>query len=329
MAPVSMPNRAFTVGWICALPTERAAATTMLDELYQEPQEQHPADINQYVLGRIKNHCVAIACLPAGEYGLAPAAAAAQQMLSSFPKIRFGLLVGIGGGIPGPSRDIRLGDIIISEPQGQLGGVVQYDRGKTFAHRFERTGFLNAPPRVLLNALNALKANHLLGQYRVPEFLQDIPKNRPPATAQLFAHPGRENDVLYEVTEGTSDADESDEVEMPVQRPGRPNDDPVVHYGLIASGNQVIKDSRTRDRLRKELGNVLCFEMEAAGLMNAFPCLVIRGVSDYADYHKNDRWHGYAAATAAAAAKEVLYSVRAQELETTDTASNAIGKPAS
>ncbi|GIJ98169.1 hypothetical protein Aspvir_000284 [Aspergillus viridinutans] len=324
MAPVSMPNQAFTVGWICALPTERAVATTMLDELYDEPQEQHLADTNQYVLGRIKNHCVAIACLPAGEYGLAPAAAAAQQMLSSFPTIRFGLLVGIGGGIPGPGRDIRLGDIIISEPQGQLGGVVQYDRGKTFAHRFERTGFLNAPPRVLLNALNALKANHLLGQYRIPEFLQDIPKNRPAATAQFFAHPGSENDVIYEVAEGTSDADGFGEVEMPVQRPGRHNDDPVVHYGLIASGNQVIKDSRTRDRMRKELGNVLCFEMEAAGLMNAFPCLVIRGVSDYADYHKNDRWHGYAAATAAAAAKEVLYSVRAQELKSTDTASNAI-----
>ncbi|EAW19105.1 uncharacterized protein NFIA_090630 [Aspergillus fischeri NRRL 181] len=153
MALGLMPNRAFTVGWICALPTERAAAMTMLDEFYQEPQEQHPADTNQYVLGRIKNHCVAIACLPAGEYGLASAAAAAQQMLSSLPTIRFGLLVGIGGGIPGPGRDIRLGDIIISKPQDQLGSVMQYDRGKTFGHRFERTGFLSAPPRVLLNAL--------------------------------------------------------------------------------------------------------------------------------------------------------------------------------
>jgi hypothetical protein len=87
MAPVSMPNSAFTVGWICALPTERAAVMTMLDEVYQGPQEQHPADTNQHVLGKIKNHCVAIACLPAGEYGLAPAAAAAQRMLSSFPSV--------------------------------------------------------------------------------------------------------------------------------------------------------------------------------------------------------------------------------------------------
>jgi hypothetical protein len=46
--------------------------------------------------------------------------------------------------------------------------------------------------------------------------------------------------------------------------------------------------------------------MEAAGLMDDFPCLVIRGVCDYADSHKNDVWHGYAAATAAAYAKEFL-----------------------
>ncbi|KAL4972502.1 purine and uridine phosphorylase [Aspergillus desertorum] len=326
MAPISVPNRLFTVGWICALPTERAAAVMMLDEIYQEPQEQHPTDNNQYVLGRIRKHRVAIACLPAGQYGLAPAATAAQQMLSSFPNIRFGLLVGIGGGIPAPGKDIRLGDVIISEPQGQLGGIVQYDRGKTFAHQFERTGFLNAPPRVLLNALNALKSNHLLGETQIPEFLKDIAKTRPPATVQMFAHPGCEHDILYEVIEETSDSGVSSTIEKEVQRPIRYSNDPVVHYGLIASGNQVIKDSATRNRMKRELGNVLCFEMEAAGLMNAFPCLVIRGISDYADYHKNDIWHGYAAATAAAAAKEVLYSVRVQDIETADTASNAIGR---
>jgi len=55
-----------------------------------------------------------------------------------------------------------------------------------------------------------------------------------------------------------------------------------------------------------EFGGVLCFEMEAAGLMNSFPCLVIRGICDYADSHKNKKWQAYAAATAAACAKEVL-----------------------
>jgi len=57
---------------------------------------------------------------------------------------------------------------------------------------------------------------------------------------------------------------------------------PIVYYGLIASGNRVIKHGRTRGRLARELG-ILCFEMEAAGLMDNFPCLVIRGICDYAD----------------------------------------------
>jgi nucleoside phosphorylase len=59
---------------------------------------------------------------------------------------------------------------------------------------------------------------------------------------------------------------------------------------------------------------VLCVEMEAAGLMDEFSCLVIRGVCDYADSHKNKRWQPYAAATAAAYAKELLSIVPAQEV---------------
>jgi hypothetical protein len=66
-----------------------------------------------------------------------------------------------------------------------------------------------------------------------------------------------------------------------------------------------MRDGVTREKLRKEL-NILCFEMEAAGLMDNFPCLVVRGISDYADTHKNKQWQDYAAATAAAYAKELL-----------------------
>jgi nucleoside phosphorylase len=66
-----------------------------------------------------------------------------------------------------------------------------------------------------------------------------------------------------------------------------------------------MKDAITRDELGQRHG-VLCFEMEAAGLMNAFPCLVIRGICDYSDTHKNDKWQPYAAAAAASYAKELL-----------------------
>jgi hypothetical protein len=94
---------------------------------------------------------------------------------------------------------------------------------------------------------------------------------------------------------------------------------PVIHYGLIASGNQVMRHGSTRDRLRKER-DVLCFEMEAAGLMDRFPCLVIRGICDYADSHKNKRWQPYAAATAAAYAKELLYFIPGNQVMSTRTA---------
>jgi nucleoside phosphorylase len=92
--------------------------------------------------------------------------------------------------------------------------------------------------------------------------------------------------------------------------------DMCIHYGLIASGNQVIKDGVRRNEINKMLGgNVLCFEMEAAGLMNDFPCIIIRGVCDYADSHKNKDWQEHAAAVAAAFAKELLSVVPVQEVD--------------
>ncbi|KAI1839286.1 hypothetical protein JX266_014503, partial [Neoarthrinium moseri] len=68
-------------------------------------------------------------------------------------------------------------------------------------------------------------------------------------------------------------------------------DGPVVHYGLIASANQLMKGAAVRDRLSAERG-VLWFEMEAAGLVNHFPCVVVHGICDYADTHKNVTWQG-------------------------------------
>ncbi|EOA82654.1 uncharacterized protein SETTUDRAFT_96446, partial [Exserohilum turcica Et28A] len=100
----------------------------------------------------------------------------------------------------------------------------------------------------------------------------------------------------------------------------------VVHYGTIASGNQVMRSAAERDRVSTELGGVLCFEMEAAGLMNSFPCLVVRGICDYADSHKDKRWQPYAAAMAAAYAKEVLSVIPLAQVAASRTAEEAIRK---
>jgi hypothetical protein len=97
-----------------------------------------------------------------------------------------------------------------------------------------------------------------------------------------------------------------------VERLPRTSPNPGVHYGTIASANVVIKDGITRERLREEFG-CLCFEMEAAGLNN-FPSIVIRGISDYSDSHKNGTWKRYAAATGAAYAKELLSIVPPEQV---------------
>ncbi|KAH7129240.1 Pfs, NACHT and ankyrin domain protein [Dactylonectria macrodidyma] len=85
----------------------------------------------------------------------------------------------------------------------------------------------------------------------------------------------------------------------------RESDDPQIHYGAIASGNQVMRSGTARDDIARQL-EVMCFEMEAAGLMDVLPCLPIRGICDYSDSHKSKEWQRYAAATAAAYARELL-----------------------
>ena len=153
----------YTVGWIAALPHEAAAAEAFLDETHEQPLHYKAGNVNDnnnYTLGSIKGptgeHNVVIANLPGGRYGKASAATVAAHMVSNFPNIKFGLMVGIGGGIPSVKNDIRLGDIVVSQPEGAFGGVRQYDRGKTNSHGLEECGFLNSPPTVLLNALSRL-----------------------------------------------------------------------------------------------------------------------------------------------------------------------------
>ncbi|KAH4794325.1 hypothetical protein JI435_000460 [Parastagonospora nodorum SN15] len=134
-------------------------------------------------------------------------------------------------------------------------------------------------------------------------------------------------DVLFEAAYdhvGGHTCDQCSVERHEVRQPRESEEEVVVYYGTIASGNQVMQSAADRDRLSAELGGVLCFEMEAAGLMNSFPCLVIRGICDYADSHKNERWQPYAAATAAACAKEVLSIIPAAEMVKTHTVEEAI-----
>ena len=308
----------YTVGWVCALPIELAAATIMLDEEHKDfPQDN--SDDNLYTLGRISEHNIVIACLPAGQTGTNSAASVANRMKSKFSSIRFGLLVGVGGGVPSAEPNIRLGDVVVSQPLLGHGGVVQYDFGKTTPNGFERTGFLNTPPTILLEALTKVQANRYGGISSLTRYLS-IFSNLPG-----FARSDTGPDILFESSYNhigghTCERCSKDRL---LVRTSRGGEEITVHYGTIASGNQVIRDGLQRDRLSSELGNILCFEMEAAGLMNSFPCLVIRGICDYADSHKNKKWQPSAAATAAACAKEILSVIPAAKVATTRTVDEA------
>ncbi|KAF2472437.1 purine and uridine phosphorylase, partial [Lindgomyces ingoldianus] len=308
----------YTVGWVCALPDEFTAAQEMLDEEHQDLLP-NGSDANIYTLGCIGDHHVVLACLPAGQTGTNLAAAVAVQLKATFPAIRFGLMVGIGGGVPSKEADVRLGDVVVSQPGNGHGGVVQYDFGKSTPKGFEQTGFLNTPPQVLLAAVTKLRSNQDRGRGSLSPHLSKLSK------ICKFARDEAGSDVLFEAEYNHVGGDNcaSCAATGKIQREERTNNMPMVHYGTIASGNQVMRDGVIRDKISSEFGGVLCFEMEAAGLMNNFPCLIIRGICDYADSHKSKRWQSYAAGAAAAYAKELLQVIPAANVARTQTADEA------
>lgn len=327
----------YTVGWVCALSKEQTAATAMLSEIH--PTLLKPSvDHNVYTLGSIAGHNVVITCLPSGDYGLVPASTVAQRMVDTFPNIKVGLMVGIGGGVP--SAKVQLGDVVVSSPIGQYAGVVQYDRGKDNFDGFERTGSLNRPPTVLLTALQFLKTKHDLEGPRISQYLRDVEGKYPRLKLSGYTRSESLEDPLFttqpEIYGGwkifllvyTSlvnafwhllGVSSSSPLSRAVSATNgahlggskRETGDVHIHYGLIASGNRVIKDAVSRDKVNEHLdGHVLCFETEAAGLMNDFPCIVIRGICDYADAGKNKDWQEYAAMVAAAYTKELLHCIQ-------------------
>ncbi|BAE55706.1 unnamed protein product [Aspergillus oryzae RIB40] len=255
-----LSHHSYTVGWICAVEPEHVAATVFLDEEHEGLDSLSSKDNNTYTLGRIGGHNVVIAVMP-NDYGTTSASLAARDMLHSFSNIRTCVMVGIGGGAPSPKHDIRLGDVV--------------------------------PPLFLQTAVKALRTKYAISGHRLQEAISDVLEKHP-RIAKDYKQPNPNTDRLYKAHVIHPNGEEScaaicgDDLSNLVERPER-KENPVIHYGLIASANQVMKDATVRDTLA-ENKDVLCFEMEAAGLMNHFPCLVVRGICDYADTHKNKEW---------------------------------------
>ncbi|KAF5642474.1 nucleoside phosphorylase [Fusarium tjaetaba] len=291
----------YTVGILCALPIELKAIRALFDQRHQS-LTRVIGDNNQYALGEMARHMVVATSLPAGEYGTNAAASAISDMMRSFVSIQFCLVVGIAGGAPSDDHDIRLGDVVVSLPTSIFPGVIQYDLGKeNEGSEFEVTGVLQRPPRILTNAISKLRSDPDIGIDALNPHLTKIMDSLP-----TYKNPGPELDVLSHAacTRRTCKPD-CTHLE---QRLPRLMTEPVIHYGLVASGNRVVKDATLRDRLSRKYG-VLCFEMEAAGVMNRADCLVVRGICDYSDAQKNKVWQNYAAAVAAAYTKLLLSAV--------------------
>ena len=149
----------------------------VLDEEHEMLRGQDPQDHNCYVLGRIHQHDVVIACMPEGVDGLVPAANVARDMARTFSTLRIGLMVGVGGGIPDLSKgiDIRLGDIVVSKPEKTWRGVVQYGKGKAESGRnFVVKGHLNQPPALILHTLAQLRPRHAMRPSKVPAGMETL-----------------------------------------------------------------------------------------------------------------------------------------------------------
>ena len=307
--------------------------------------------------GRIGDCNVALAFM--AEMGKVWTAGAASSFLSSFPNIELGLIVGVCGAVPFPKKQkkkaaqINLGDLIIST------GILQADFGWDLSDGFKlkdtiesSLGRLSRPTKNFMSKLESKLATERLhtdtshnllklcygkdgGQYLYPGTKYD--KLYP--VSYLHKHYSGDCDVcskgkpaICDEARKASCGDIPCDEEICLRRRRLelldPDEDLIpdfeIHFGRVASADQVMRNAVKRDALHSE-HNVIAFEMEGAGAWDHFPTVVIKGVSDYADSHKGERWQKHAAAKAAACMKGFLlqwYSITASELNSLKISAN-------
>ena len=246
----------YTIGWVCALPVEVAAAKAMLDRIHANlPADPTVNDTNTYVLGSLNGHNVVLAYPTFGVYGTTSVASVATQLRASFKFVRFSLMVGIGGGVPGMKEDIRLGDIVVSKSTAGRPGLVQYDFGGECAEdQFISGRALDQPSASLLTAVGKAETADIFDESQMPLYISKIVQKDP----LTFAHPDPEQDVLFdpnynhttiEPAENECNRCNPDKI---CHRPPRETQNPIVHYGLVASGNRLMCHGTTRDKLAHE-----------------------------------------------------------------------------
>ncbi|WP_432994668.1 CATRA conflict system CASPASE/TPR repeat-associated protein [Dactylosporangium sp. CA-233914] len=288
------------IGIIAAMPEEYDAMLALLDDVTERSVE---GDSAVYAVGTVPStdagrpHPVVLTML--GATANHDAAAGVAHLLRSFTTVERVLMVGIAAGVPAPDRPaqhVRLGDIVVG-----TWGVVDYD------HVVDRPG--GAEPRMgqprpdylLERRAKVLEAAALRGERPWEAELDRLIAARP-----AFARPDPAADVLWSSDDPDAGPVAHPDPAVSGHRPGRPK----VHHGRIGSGNRSVRNARLRDELAERY-QIRALEMEGAGVVWAAfasgrDCLVVRGVSDYADSRMAMGWRGYAAAVAAAYARALL-----------------------
>ncbi|EAW19321.1 Pfs and NB-ARC domain protein [Aspergillus fischeri NRRL 181] len=320
----------FDIAIICSLSCEAEAIEASLDEVYDrfgEIYDKVPEDRNVYINGRIGKHNVVLCQVP--EPGKCSSASVASSLIFSYTGIQLALVVGICGGVPSPScseKEIFLGDIVIAD------SVIEFDVGEQCPWGFQREtsvkAVLERPNRAIRNLLDALSidGNRALMETESAGFLKELQSRGGPK----WQYPGASKDILFAsayqhqhrrrsvcINGGYEDTLCKDALEEECYIPGcakqqvhrgRSSEEsvkPALHIGMIASGDTVMESGEHRDRIAETEG-VIAFETIGAGVWDTLPCVIINGVSDYADGRKNEVWQNYAAAVAASGAKAFL-----------------------
>ncbi|KAI1353754.1 hypothetical protein F5Y01DRAFT_322958 [Xylaria sp. FL0043] len=320
---------------ICALPLEADAVLAVFDHHWDiQLFGNAEGDKNAYSVGRIGCHNVVLVHMPG--MGRTPAATVATSCRTSFPGISLALVVGICGAVPFDrhSTEIVLGDVIISDR------LVVYDFGRQFPDKFirkeETHDSARKPPEEIRNFLSKIKVRmrQTILHVRTGLHLEALINSGYPP------YPGVNEDRLFEPSYRHRHQRPSDCAHCASSEPlngsvcdiarsltcdvlgcdlrklvGRQRHAlitsgvktwlPIIHFGAYASGDRVMKSGEHRDEIANR-EEVIGFEMEGAGVWEIFPCIIIKGVCDYADSHKNKKWQDYAAVTAAACLKAFL-----------------------
>ncbi|PNP54704.1 hypothetical protein THARTR1_04909 [Trichoderma harzianum] len=335
----------FEIAIVCALPLEYDAVCILIDEFWDEEGDQYgkaTRDPNIYTTGRIGNHNIVLVLLP--EMGKVGAASAAASLRLSFPEVKLLLLAGICGGVPSPgtAKELVLGDVVLSTSVFQYDFGRRH--GDKFVPKDTSTDSLGRPSKDIRSLLKLCDTNRGRRQLakQAALYLEHI-QNDPSTehSMEQYLCPGAANDKLFKATyihkhynepqclckspHETCDnsrklschklqCDEKFLVErrrikhkLQLEQQGRSKEAqvPAIFLGSIGSGDTVMRSSEDRDRIAEEY-DLIAFEMEGAGAWDELPCIVVKGICDYADSHKNKKWQHFAAATAASVMKALL-----------------------